>query len=313
MPRKKISLIGAGNIGGMVAVYILQNSLADIVLLDKVEGLAKGKSLDLFHARALLESDVDITGGSDFSLTENSDIYIVSAGSVRRPGMNRDELLNENAEVIREVGNQIKKYSPQAIVIVITNPLDAMTQYMKVITDFIRNRVMGMAGLLDSCRLRAFLAQQLRVSVKDVQALVLGAHGESMVPLRGYSTVGGVPVSSLLDISSWEEIVKRVKGAGGEIVGLLKTSSAYYSPAISTYKMVEAILKDQKRVFVCSSYLEGEYGIEGYCMGVPVVLGARGIENIIEVEFTPEEKKAFEESFEACRKNIDFLRRRGFL
>jgi malate dehydrogenase len=313
MARKKISLIGAGNVGGTLALYLTQKELGDIILLDVADGIPQGKSLDILHCKSLFGTDVKISGTQDFSLTEQSDIYVVSAGSPRKPGMSRDDLLKINAGVIKDVGEKIKKYSPRAFVIVITNPLDAMTQLMKITTGFPKNRIMGMAGVLDSCRFKAFLAEELNVSIEDIHTMVLGGHGDNMVPLTRYCTVSGIPVSHFISQDKLKAIAERVKKAGGEIVGYLKTGSAFSSPAASACQMVEAIIKDKKRVLSCSAYLEGEYEIEGYYMGVPVILGADGVEDIIELDLTGEEKALLNKSYESCCANIETLRKLGFL
>lgn len=313
MARRKISLIGVGNVGGTLALYLTQEELGDIILVDVAEGIPQGKSLDILHSAPLFNSDVKVIGTNDFAFTENSDIYIVSAGWPRKTGMSRDELLKINASVIRTVGENIKKYSPQAFVIVVTNPLDAMTQLMKVVTNFPPRRVIGMGGVLDSVRFKAFLAQELNVSVEDIQSIVLGAHGENMVPLPRFSTVAGIPVSYFISEEKLNFIVEKVKRAGGEIVSLLKKASAFYSPAASAKVMIESILKDKKRVLPCSVYLEGEYGINGYYMGVPVVLGGEGVEKIIELELTEEEKSMFKKSYQSCKANIEGLKALGFI
>lgn len=313
MLRKKISLIGAGNVGGTLALYLSQEELGDIILVDVAKGIPQGKSLDILHSAPLFNSDVKIIGTEDFAFTENSDIYIVSAGSPRKPGMSREDLLKVNASVIKTIGENIKKYSPNAFVIVITNPLDAMVQLMKVVTNFPKNRVIGMAGILDSVRFKAFLSQELNISVEDIQTIVLGGHGDNMVPLPRFCTIAGVPISYFISEDKLRSIMERVKKAGGEIVSLLKTGSAFYSPAASAKVMVGSIFKDKKRILPCSAYLEGEYGIKGYYMGVPVVLGAKGVEKIIELELTEEENNMFNKSYQSCQANIEALKALGFL
>ena len=298
MARKKISLIGAGNIGGVQAQLIAQKQLADVVLLDVVEGIPQGKALDINHALAGFGSDVSVVGTNDYKDTAGSDLYVVTAGLARKPGMSRDDLLNTNLNIIKSVGEGIKENSPNATVIVVSNPLDAMVWAMKQITSFPKERVFGMAGVLDSARFRFFVAQELGVSVRDVVAMVLGGHGDTMVPLPRYCSVSGVPLLSLMDPGSVDAIVKRVQGAGGEVVGLLKTGSAFVSPAQASIEMAESFLFDQKRVLPCAAYLEGEYGASGIYMGVPVQIGAGGVERIFELELNSEERALLDGSIE---------------
>ncbi len=296
MARRKISLIGAGQIGGVQAQQIAQRQLADVVLLDVVEGVPQGKALDIAHALAGFASDTQIVGTQDYKDTADSDLYIVTAGLPRKPGMSRDDLLGTNLQIIRDVAEGIRSNSPSATVIVISNPLDAMVWAMKELTGFPKERVFGQAGVLDSARFRYFVARELGVSVRDVVAMVLGGHGDSMVPLPRFCSVAGVPLRSLMDDSSIDAIVKRVQGAGGEVVGLLKTGSAFVSPAQASIEMAEAVLLDQKRVLPCAAYLEGEYGASGIYMGVPVLLGAGGVERIFELELDAEERARLDES-----------------
>ncbi len=296
MARRKISLIGAGQIGGVQAQLIAQRQLADVVLLDVVEGVPQGKALDIAHALAGFASDTQIVGTQDYKDTADSDLYIVTAGLPRKPGMSRDDLLSTNLQIIRDVAEGIRSNSPSATVIVISNPLDAMVWAMKELTGFPKERVFGQAGVLDSARFRYFVARELGVSVRDVVAMVLGGHGDSMVPLPRFCSVAGVPLRSLMDDSSIDAIVKRVQGAGGEVVGLLKTGSAFVSPAQASIEMAEAVLLDQKRVLPCAAYLEGEYGASGIYMGVPVLLGAGGVERIFELELDAEERARLDES-----------------
>ena len=298
MARAKISLIGAGNIGGVLAQLAAQRELGDVVLFDVVEGLPQGKALDLLHASALAQTDVRILGTTDYADTANSDLYIVTAGLARKPGMSRDDLLATNLKIIRDVSQNIKRYSPGAIVIVVSNPLDVMVWALKEITGFPRERVLGMAGVLDSSRFRYFIAEKLGVSVRDVVAVVLGGHGDSMVPLPRYCSVSGIPLQRLMDEPTIDAIVKRVQGAGGEIVGLLKTGSAFFSPAQSAIEMAESILRDQKRVLPCAVYLDGEYGVSGIYMGVPVQLGAGGVERVFELELNASEQALLKKSSE---------------
>ncbi len=298
MARAKISLIGAGNIGGVLAQLAAQRELGDVVLFDVVEGLPQGKALDISHASPLAQTDARILGTNDYTDTADSDLYIVTAGLARKPGMSRDDLLATNLKIIKDVSQNIKRYSPAGIVIVVSNPLDVMVWALKEGTGFPRERVLGMAGVLDSARFRYFIAQKLGVSVRDVVAMVLGGHGDSMVPLPRYCSVNGIPLQRLMDQSTIDAIVKRVQGAGGEIVGLLKTGSAFFSPAQSAIEMAESILRDQKRVLPCAAYLEGEYGVSGIYMGVPVQLGAAGVERIFELELDTSEQALLKQSSE---------------
>ena len=296
MARSKISLVGAGQIGGVQTQLIAQRQLADVVLLDVIEGVPQGKALDIAHAMAGFRSDISVTGTNDYKDTAGSDLYIVTAGLARKPGMSRDDLLATNLGIIKSVAAGIAANSPDAIVIVVSNPLDAMVWAMKELTGFPKERVFGQAGVLDSARFRYFVAQELGVSVRDVVALVLGGHGDTMVPLPRYCSVGGIPLTSLLDPGAIDAIVRRVQGAGGEIVGLLKTGSAFVSPAEASVEMAEAVLLDQKRVLACAAYLEGEYGASGIYMGVPVRLGAGGVEGIFELELEEDERAELDRS-----------------
>ena len=307
MARNKISLIGAGQIGGVQAQLIAQRQLADVVLFDIVDGVPQGKSLDIAHALAGFGSDVSITGTNDYKDTAGSDVYIVTAGLPRKPGMSRDDLLATNLKIIKEVAAGIRDNSPNAIVIVVSNPLDAMVWAMKEVTGFPKERVFGQAGVLDSARFRYFVAQELGVSVRDVVAMVLGGHGDTMVPLPRYSSVNGIPLQSLMDADTISAIAKRVQGAGGEIVGLLKTGSAFVSPAEASVEMAEAVLRDQKRVLPCAAYLEGEYGVSGIYLGVPCQIGARGVERIFELELDASERALLEGSIEHVKSLLDGL------
>ena len=298
MARAKISLIGGGNIGGVLAQLAAQKQLGDVVLFDVVEGLPQGKALDISHALPLLGSDSRVIGTNDYADTANSDLYIVTAGLARKPGMSRDDLLATNLKIIKDVSQNIAQHSPEAMVIVVSNPLDVMVWSLKQLTGFPRERVVGMAGVLDSARFRFFVAEKLGVSVRDVVALVLGGHGDTMVPLSRYCSVNGIPLRSLLDQAAIDAIVKRVQGAGGEIVGLLKTGSAFMSPAYAAIEMAESILRDQKRVLLCAAYLDGEYGVSGIYMGVPVQLGAGGVERIFELELDTDEQAMLNKSVE---------------
>ncbi len=296
MARAKISLIGAGQIGGVQAQLIAQRQLADVVLFDVVEGLPQGKALDICHALSGWGSDVSVVGTNDYRDTAGSDLYIVTAGIPRKPGMSRDDLLATNLGIIKSVAQGIRDNSPEAVVMVVSNPLDVMVWAMRQLTRFPKQRVFGQAGVLDSARFRFHVAETLGVSVRDVTAMVLGGHGDTMVPLPRLCSVNGIPLPSLLPAAKIEEIVKRVQNAGGEVIGLLKTGSAFVSPAQASVEMAEAVLLDQKRVLACAAYLEGEYGVSGIYMGVPVQLGARGVEKIFEVALDPGERRLLEQS-----------------
>jgi malate dehydrogenase len=308
MARKKIALIGAGNIGGELAQRIMEKELGDVVLFDVVEGIPQGKALDLMEARPVDYSDSNIMGTQDYKDIEDSDLIIVTAGLARKPGMSRDDLLNKNLEIMKTVAQNVKQYAPKAFVIVISNPLDAMVYTMQKVSGFPHSRVVGMAGVLDSARFRTFVAMELKVSVQDVTALVLGGHGDDMVPVTRLCTVNGIPIADLMSQDKIEAIIKRTQLAGGEIVNLLKTGSAYFSPAASAIAMAESYLKDQKRVLPCAAYLKGEYGIEGYYMGVPVVIGGGGVEKVIEAKLNAEEKKALLASFDHVKALVDSIK-----
>jgi malate dehydrogenase len=299
--RSKIALIGGGNIGGVLAQQIAYRELADVVLFDVVEGLPQGKALDLAEGAPLAGADAQIRGSGDYADIAGADLVIITAGLARKPGMSRDDLLKTNLSIMKSVAEGVKANAPEAYAIVVSNPLDAMVYAFKEVSGFPKQRVVGMAGVLDSARFRAFVAWELGVSVEDVTALVLGGHGDSMVPLTRYCTVAGIPVTQLLAADRLEAIVERTKGAGGEVVGLLKTGSAFVSPALSAIERAESILKDKKRVLACACYLEGEYGVNGYSIGVPCVLGAGGVERILEVEMTADERKLFDASVEHVR------------
>jgi len=307
MGRKKITIVGAGHVGAHAALWAATKELGDIVLVDVVEGVPQGKGLDLAEAAPVEGFDAQITGTNSYEETANSDVVIITAGLARKPGMSRDDLLKTNADIIKGVTEQVVKYSPKCIIIMVTNPLDAMVYEAKKISGFPKNRVIGMAGVLDSARMRTFIAMELGVSVKDVTAFVLGGHGDTMVPLPRYSTVAGIPITELLPPDRIEAINERTKNGGGEIVGLLKTGSAYYAPSASAVEMAEAIIKDKKRILPCAAYLEGEYGINGYYMGVPVLLGKNGVEKVIEINLTEEEKSALNHSLEDVKNNVEKL------
>jgi malate dehydrogenase len=317
MARKKIALIGAGMIGGTLAHLIAQKQLADVVLFDIAEGLPQGKALDINQSTDVDGSDVHIKGTNDYADIKGSDVIIVTAGVPRKPGMSRDDLVNINTGIIRTVAENIKKHAPDAFVIVITNPLDAMVWVMREVSGLPHAKVVGMAGVLDSARFSYFLSEATGVSVQDISTFVLGGHGDSMVPIVSYSTIGGIPLPDavkmgLLKQDVLDKIVQRTRDGGAEIVGLLKTGSAFYAPAASAIKMAEAYLFDRKRILPCAAWLTGQYGVKDLYVGAPAVIGAKGVEKILEVKFTPEEKAAFDKSAEAVRglcKGIDLSKK----
>ncbi|MCH2172330.1 malate dehydrogenase [Myxococcota bacterium] len=305
MPRPKIALIGGGNIGGVLAEQAAYRELGDVVLFDVVDGLPQGKALDMAEGAPVIGSDATLTGTNDYADIAGADVVIITAGLARKPGMSRDDLLNTNLKIMKQVAEGVRDNAPDAFVIVISNPLDAMVYTFKEVSGFPKNRVMGMAGVLDSTRFRSFVAWELGVSVQDVTALVLGGHGDTMVPLIRYCTVAGIPVSQLISQDKLDAIVERTKGAGGEVVGLLKTGSAFVSPAVSAIEMAESILRDKKRVLACACLCEGEYGVDGLYVGVPCVLGANGVERIVEVEMNADERKLFDASVEHVKTLVD--------
>jgi malate dehydrogenase len=307
--RPKIALIGAGQIGGVMALLAAQKELGDVVLLDipQAEGTAKGKALDIAEGRAVDGYDAELTGTSDYNDIAGADVCIVTAGVPRKPGMSRDDLVGINLSIIKDVGTKLKEVAPNAFVIVITNPLDAMVYAMQKVTGFPTNMVCGMAGILDSARLRYFLADALGVSVRNVQALTLGGHGDSMVPLLSSANAGGVPVIDQLDKDTLDAIVDRTRKAGGEIVGLLGNGSAFFSPAASAIQMAEAYLKDKKAVLPCAAYLSGEFGYDGIYFGAPTVIGAEGVEKVIEVPLSADEKAALDASADAVKQLIESI------
>jgi len=307
MSRNKVTVIGAGNVGATVAQRIAEAGLADVVLVDIVEGLPQGKGLDLAEAAPVVGHDARVTGTNDYADTTGSDIVVVTSGIARKPGMSRDELLSTNAGIVRSVVEEAVRYSPDAILVIVTNPLDAMCHVAMEASGFPRERVIGMAGVLDSARFRTFIAMELGVSVEDTHAFVLGGHGDTMVPLPRYSTVAGIPITELLPPDRVEALVKRTAGGGAEIVALLKSGSAYYAPAAATFEMVEAILGDRKRVLPCAVLLRGEYGVDGLFVGVPVVLGAGGMERVIEIKLSDDEAAAFQRSAGAVRELVEVL------
>ncbi len=304
MARRKVTVIGAGNVGATTAQRIAESGLADVVLVDTVEGLPQGKALDLAEAAPVVGHDARITGTNDYADTAGSDIIVVTSGLARQPGMSRDDLLAKNASIVRSVVEQSASVSPDAIIVVVTNPLDAMCLEAMKASGFPRQRVIGMAGVLDSARFRAFIAAELSVSVRDVRAFVLGGHGDTMVPLPRYSTAGGVPITELLPADRIEQLVDRTRNGGAEIVALLKSGSAYYAPAAAVAEMVEAILLDERRILPCAVLLNGEYGVDGLFVGVPAILGAGGMESVVEIELLPDEKAAFAHSADAVRELV---------
>ena len=305
--RNKVTVVGAGNVGATAAHWIASKELADVVLVDIVEGTPQGRALDLAQAAPIDGFDVKVVGSNSYEETANSDVVIITAGLPRKPGMSRDDLLKTNSEIVSNVTEQVAKYSPNAFLIIVSNPLDAMAQVAFRKSGFPKNRVMGMAGVLDSARMRCFLAEALNVSVENVNAFVLGGHGDTMVPLPRYSTCAGIPVTELLPKDQVDAIIKRTANGGAEIVGLLKTGSAFYAPSLGAVEMAESILKDKKKILPCAVFLEGEYGISNLFVGVPVKLGKNGIEQIIEINLTNDERSALHKSAAAVQELIDVL------
>jgi malate dehydrogenase len=299
--RKKVTIVGAGNVGATAAHWIASKELADVVLIDVVEGIPQGKGLDLLEAMPIAKMDCHILGTNDYADTANSDVVVITAGIPRKPGMSRDDLLQTNYKIMSDVVGKVTSASPNCILLIVSNPLDAMAQAAFRQAKFNRERVIGMAGVLDSARFRTFIAEELNVSIENVTAFVLGGHGDTMVPLPRYSSVAGIPITELIAKDRLDAIVQRTRDGGAEIVKYLKTGSAYYAPSAATVEMVEAILKDKKKILPCAAYLEGEYSIRGYYIGVPCKLGARGIEQIIEIKLTPEEDAALKKSADAVK------------
>ncbi len=299
--RKKISIIGGGNVGATAAHWAASKELGDVCLLDIVEGMPQGKGLDLKEASPIEGFDSDIIGTNDYRDTADSDVVIITAGLARKPGMSRDDLLAKNTEIVKGVTEQVAKYSPNAVLIVVSNPLDAMVYVAHKVSGFPTNRVVGMAGILDSARFRAFISMELNVSVEDITAFVLGGHGDQMVPLPRYSTVAGIPITKLLPKEKIDQMVERTRKGGGEIVALLKTGSAFFAPSAAAVQMAESILKDKKRILPCAAYCDKEYNVGGYYVGVPVKLGGNGVEEVIEIELLPEEQEAFKRSVDAVK------------
>jgi malate dehydrogenase len=306
--RKKVTVVGAGNVGANCGLRIAEKELADVVLVDVIEGIPQGKGLDLLQSGPIQGYDVSVTGANDYEPTAGSDIAIITAGFPRTPGMSRDDLLMKNYDVVRAATEQIVKYSPNCILIIVTNPLDAMAQAAYWVSKFSKNRVIGMAGVLDSARFRTFIAAELKVSMENVTAVVMGGHGDTMVPIVRLSNVAGIPISELLDQATINKIVERTRNGGAEIVKYLKTGSAYYAPSAAAVEMAESILRDRKKVLPCAAYLEGEYGITGLFVGVPVKLGARGIEQIYEVKLTAEEQAMLKKSAVAVQELVDVMK-----
>jgi malate dehydrogenase len=323
MRRAKLSIIGAGNVGATAAHWAASKELGDIVLIDipeieitEKDGTKKkvpftmpaGKALDLYEASPIEGFDAKITGTSDYAATANSDVVIVTAGLARKPGMSRDDLIAINTGIVKQVAENVAKHSPKAIMIIVSNPLDAMVYVAWKASGFPTKQIVGQAGVLDTARYRSFLAEEVGCSVEDVQALLLGGHGDDMVPLKRYTFAGGIPITQLVKPDKLEEIIKRARNGGAEIVGLLKTGSAYYAPAAATVQMAEAIIKDKKRILPCAAYCEKEYGIGGYFVGVPCVLGSGGVEKILEVELDPEEKKMFQTSVDHVKELVKVVK-----
>jgi malate dehydrogenase len=305
----KITVVGAGNVGATTAQRVAEKQLArTVVMVDVAEGIPQGKGLDQWESAPIEGFDTRIIGSNGYDETAGSDVVIITAGIARKPGMSRDDLLNTNAGIVKSVSEQIKKSSPNAIIIVVSNPLDVMCYVAKEVTGFPRERVLGMAGVLDTARYRSFLAEALDVSVRDIQAMVLGGHGDTMVPLISYTTVSGIPVTQLIDKSKLDAIVERTRGGGAEIVKFLKTGSAYYAPSSGAVQMAEAIVRDEKRILPCAAWLEGEYGEKGIFLGVPCKIGRKGLERVLEVELTAEERAALAKSAEAVREPMKAIK-----
>ena len=307
--RSKVTVVGAGNVGATTALRIQQLGYANVVLVDVVEDLPQGKGLDMLEAGPVTGTDASVTGSNSYDESADSDVVVITAGIARRPGMSRDDLLLTNMRITSSVTEQVVMYSPDCIIIAVTNPLDAMVQNIYETSGFPRNRVFGMAGILDTARFRTFIAEELNVSVEDVQALVLGGHGDDMVPLVRYTSVGGIPITELMTEEKIDQLVARTRAGGGEIVALLKEGSAYYAPSAAITQMVEAVLLDKKRVLPACAYLEGEYGINGLCVGVPVKLGAGGVEQIMQIGLTEEERTALRHSAASVQELVDVMQK----
>lgn len=303
----KVTVVGGGNVGATTAQRIFEKGYADVVLVDIIEDMPQGKALDMLSSGPVIGTDAGITGSNTYDETADSDIVVITAGIARRPGMSRDDLLMTNMKIVGSVTAEVARHSPNAVLIIVSNPLDAMVQHAYEVSGFPKERVVGMAGILDTARFRTFLSQELKVSVTNVSAYVLGGHGDTMVPLIGSTTIGGVPVAKLIEADRLAEIVQRTRDGGAEIVGLLKTGSAYYAPSAAVAQMVEAILLDRKEILPCAAYLEGEYGIDGLYAGVPVKLGAGGVEQIIEVDLTDDEASALKRSADSVQELVDIM------
>ena len=307
--KSKVTVVGAGNVGATAAQRLAEKELADVVLIDVIEGVPQGKSLDLAQAAPVEKHDSRLAGSNTYEASAGSDIVIITAGIPRKPGMSRDDLLATNRGIMRDVTRQVAKYSPETILIVVSNPLDAMCHVAMEESGFPKNRVIGMAGVLESARFRAFIAEELKVSVENVHALVLGGHGDTMVPLPRFSTVAGVPITEMMTPERIDALITRTRSGGAEIVGLLKTGSAYYAPASGAVEMAESILKDKNKILPCAVYLEGEYGISGLFVGVPVKLGKNGVEQILELKLSSEEAKALSKSAASVKELLDAMKR----
>ena len=305
--RKKVTVIGGGNVGATAAQRIAERDYADVVLVDVIEGMPQGKALDLAESGPVLGYDSKVTGANTYEPTAGSDVVVITAGIARRPGMTRDDLLRTNMGIMASVVSEVVKYSPDSILLIVSNPLDAMVYHAHKLSGFPKERVVGMAGVLDTARMRTFIAQELNVSVEDVQAYVLGGHGDTMVPLVRYTTVGGIPLEKWLPQDRVEAILQRTRDGGGEIVSLLKTGSAYYAPSAAVLQMVDSILLDKRRILPAAAYLEGEFGVSGVFIGVPVILGANGVERVIDLELTPEEQEGFQKSVEAVNELVEAM------
>ena len=306
--RKKVTVVGSGNVGATVAHRLADKQLADVVMIDILEGVPQGKGLDLLEAGPIEGYDVRVKGTNNYADTANSDLVVMTAGFPRKPGMSRDDLLKANYDVVKSAIEQAVKYSPDSILIVVTNPLDAMAQTAYKVSGFSKNRVIGMAGVLDTARYRTFIAEALSVSVQNVQGFVLGGHGDAMVPVPRYTAVAGIPVGELMPKAQLDQIITRTRNGGAEIVNLLKAGSAYYAPSAAVVEMIDAIFNDRKKILPCAAYLEGEYGIKGLFVGVPVKLGARGIEQIIQIKLTPDEQAALQKSADADKELVDVIK-----
>jgi malate dehydrogenase len=306
--EKKVTVIGAGNVGATAAQRLAEKELCDVVLIDIIDGMPQGKALDLAEAAPIEQHDAHLTGTGDYEASAGSDIVIITAGIARKPGMSRDDLLTINKRIVKEVTEKVARHSPDAILIIVSNPLDAMCHVAYEASGFPKNRVIGMAGVLDAARFCAFISMELDVSVENIHAFVLGGHGDTMVPLPRYSTVAGIPITELIPKERLDALVNRTRNGGAEIVGLLKTGSAYYAPASAAVAMAEAIIKDKKKILPCATYLQGEYGIKDLFVGVPVKLGKGGVEEVVSIKLTPEEQAALDKSAAAVRELVDVMK-----